>query len=407
MSTRNGNHVNVLEDDVTTQSLRRCVRRHDRSSAPLHDPPPPPSRPEKPESDRRVTVAGEPDRCGLPTGPASGRICGAILAAGLGTRLHPLTHRVPKPAVTICGVPLVAFAFARLAAAGARTVGINAYHLSDRLRSVIDGLPRVSPRLAAVEAKLIVEGSLLGTGGGLRGIADALPETTLVAVNSDALFDFDLEPYVAQHRQRGAMATLVLRRVPTGSPFPSVAVGPDGRIHRIAEVVGSAPDPVDGSLGAYTGIQIVEPELLSAIPRSGPSDVIRTAYRRRLAEAAPIFGAFAPDDGMWLDVGTIDRYLEANWAVLERVESWPFSLPIPDGQSRRIDPSAQVDAGAKLRGPCLVLASSRIAAGAVVGPNAVIGPGAVLQPGSVVRSSVVWAGANVVGTHDHAVVLPQ
>ncbi len=323
---------------------------------------------------------------------------GVVLAAGLGTRLRPLTLHTPKPLVPLAGRPLIERALDALDALAVRAVGVNAFHLGDAL---VEALAHRARRPIVVN-----EATLQGTGGGLRGVAAALPRASTIAINGDALFDFDLRPLAAGHRARGSEATLVLRRVPRGSPFARVGIDEAGRVHRIAEVEGPAAPPPEALIyGAYTGVQLVEPALLGALPAEGPCDVLRTAYRARLHQGAAIHAAFVPDDSYWLDVGTVPRYLEAHRAVLDGVlRGAPLPPAGPDGA--RLAAGADVRPGARLIGPCVVEAGARIARGATVGPYAFIGAGAVVAAGAVLSDCVVWAGARAEGVVHGDVVLP-
>ncbi|MCA9540291.1 MAG: NDP-sugar synthase [Myxococcales bacterium] len=323
-------------------------------------------------------------------------LLGAILAAGEGTRLRPLSDHLPKPLVPLGGRPLLEHALDALAALGVQRVGINAFHLAD-------AVPRgLAHRPETID--YVFEQTLQGTGGGLRGIAAVLPRGTMVAINGDALFDFDLAPLLARHRARGAMATLVLREVPPDAPFGRVGIDAGGRLQRIAEIDGPEPARAE-RFGAYTGVQFIEPALLDALP-DGPSDVLRSAYRARLAERAPLYGDFAPQGSLWLDVGTPDRYLEAHYALLSGQLTAPH-LPPADAQGRRISPAAHIDVGARLIGPCAVLAGARVEAGAQVGPGAFVDQGAVIRGGAIVEACVVWPGAEVTGTQRQTVVLAR
>ncbi len=328
-----------------------------------------------------------------------GPCVGAILAAGLGTRLRPLTDHVPKPLVPLAGRPLIERGIDALTTLGAAPIGINAFHRGDAL-----------PRALAhrdEDLRFVHEETLAGTGGGLRGIARGLPRATLVALNGDALFDFDLRPLLAAHRARGSMATLVLRHVPPDSPFARIGVDADLRVHRIAEIIG--PDAAAGAaltLGAYTGVQIVEPALLDALPSSGACDVLRTAYRDRMAERAAIHAVFAPAECLWLDVGAVSAYLEAHRAVLDARLSAPH-LPAPDATGRRVHADARIDAGATLVGPCAIGAGAVIEPGACVGPYAFIDRGARVAAGARLSDVVVWAGAVAEGDRRGEVILPE
>lgn len=302
---------------------------------------------------------------------------GIILAAGRGTRLQPLTAHLPKPLVPLAGRPLLSWGLDALRALGTGRIAINAHHLAARVIEHFAAVPDVIVR---------PEPDLLGTGGGVRHLAQALDGETLVIANGDALFDFDLAPHLARHRSRGAMATLILREVPADSPFNKVAVDAAGRLTRIAEVEGPRTGQGVRS-GAYTGVQIVERALIEALP-PGPGDILRTAYRARMQEDAPLFGDFAPAGCTWIDVGTPDRYRAAHRAVLEGRLPAPH-LPPPDVAGRRVHPSATIDAS--ILGPSLVLADAVVSA--PIGPYASVHAGARVS--AMVRDAVVWPGAVV------------
>lgn len=324
-----------------------------------------------------------------------GRVSGAILAAGQGTRLMPLTRRMPKPLVPMAGRPLLTYGLDALARAGVDEVGINAHHLAAAVPVGLAGRPE--------RLRFVFEETLQGTGGGVRGIARVLPSGTIVALNGDALFDFDLARLIARHRARGAMATLVLRGVPSASGFGRVGIDAAGRLKRIAEIEAADAGRQTLQIGAYTGVQIVEPALVAAIP-DGPCDILRSAYRRRLDEGAGLYGDFVAPDAVWVDVGTPDRYRAAHRVFLDGGLPAPH-LPAPDVEGRRVDAGAKVAAGARLVGPCAVLAGAVVEAGAVVGPYAFVDRGAVVTAGSVVRDAVVWPRARVEGEQVEAVVM--
>lgn len=323
---------------------------------------------------------------------------GAVLAAGLGTRLRPLTHLLPKPLVPVGGRPLVEFALDALASAGIATVGINLWHLGDALRA---GLAHRPERLVFVP-----EETLQGTGGGLRGIAAALPEGPIVAINGDALFGFDLAPVIAAHRAAGAVATLALREVPPDSPFGRVGVDAEGQVHRIAEVEGPGAAGRSLRYGAYTGVQVVERSIIEAIPE-GPCDILRSAYRRRMDEGHRVHGHFVPEDALWLDVGTVDRYVDANVAVLEGRLPSGAALPAAGTGGARIHPTARVAADAVVVGPSVVLAGAVIGAGARIGAGTLVDVGARVEPGADLERCVVWRGAVARGRLRDEVVLPE
>jgi len=315
-------------------------------------------------------------------------IVGAVLAAGLGTRLRPLTDLKPKPLVPVVGLPLLEWALDALDALGVSAVGVNLFHHADQ----------VPPALAhrALTPVFVNEETLQGTGGGLRGLAAVLPRATLVAANGDALFDFALAPVLAAHRARGALGTLALRRPRPGEDFGRVAIDPaTGQIARIAEVRGPNADAPGLIEGVFTGVQILEPALIDALPAEGACDVLRTAWAQRLSEGARLVGTFVPDDALWVDVGTPARYLEAQREVLKRARGGSSGrlLPAPDAEGRRVDAAADVHATATLHGPCWIGPGACVEAGAVIGVGCVVDAGAVVCAGVHLSRCVLWPGA--------------
>ncbi|MCA9495193.1 MAG: NTP transferase domain-containing protein, partial [Myxococcales bacterium] len=107
-----------------------------------------------------------------------------VLAAGLGTRLRPLTEHRPKPLVPVCGVPLLSWSLALCARHGLRDVVVNAHWLAEQVEAW-------SGEREGVRVTVVTEREILGTGGGLRNVADALAER-FVVLNGDVLHAVDL-----------------------------------------------------------------------------------------------------------------------------------------------------------------------------------------------------------------------
>ncbi len=324
-------------------------------------------------------------------------IIGAVLAAGKGTRLRPLTNHLPKPLVPVAGRALLEYAFDHLSKLGINTIGVNAHHLGTRLTNAFGHRDE--------EIYVVHEEVLQGTGGGIRDIAAQRPDSTFVVINGDALFDFDLAPILRRHRQRGALGTLVLRYVPPGAPFGRVAIDGGGLLHRIAELSAPGADALTLFYGAYTGVQIIEPELIKAIP-DGPCDILRSAYQTVLSDLGPIYGDFVAPESLWLDVGTPERYLAAHRAFLDgRLQG--SHLPEADDQGRRISSSAEIHPSAQLIGPCVILDEAIIEADTSIGPHVFLGRQSRVTRGSQLEDSVVWDGVTASGQIDEQIVLPD
>jgi mannose-1-phosphate guanylyltransferase len=145
-----------------------------------------------------------------------------IVAAGLGTRLRPLTDWLPKPAVPVRGIPMIAYGLELLASAGVCEVVINVHHLPERL---IDAVERFrSPKLGV---RFSFERDLLHTGGAIRRVASFLRESeTCVILGGDMIVDLDLPALARAHAASGRAITVALADDPRIASFGSTSAAP-------------------------------------------------------------------------------------------------------------------------------------------------------------------------------------
>ncbi|HVE82475.1 MAG TPA: nucleotidyltransferase family protein, partial [Myxococcales bacterium] len=234
-----------------------------------------------------------------------------VLCAGLGTRLRPLTHRWPKPAIPLLGAPLFRYHLAVLRAAGVTEVGINTFHLPEVMEAVAaQECERAGMRLEVSREA----GEIQGTGGGIRGLSGFLRESDpFVVVNGDILFAVDLEAAVAAHRASGAAASMVLLPMPEGERFAAVECSPDFQVRKIA---GHGPGGGAGPLSSwhFTGVHVMSPAVLEHMAKEGPEDINRQVYPRMLERGLRVHGAVA--SAYWSDLGTPSRYLAAQRDLL-------------------------------------------------------------------------------------------
>ncbi len=225
-----------------------------------------------------------------------------ILGAGLGTRLRPLTDRLPKPLLPLGGRPLVLAAMERLAAGGVRRFLINTHHLPAAWQAALP-----EGRLGEATVELVHEPELLETGGGLANISGLLgeAETELLVWNGDILCDTDLRPLAAAHRRTGAEATLLLR--PEG-PNANVRADPEGRVTDLRDRLGSRDRAFQ-----FTGIAIVSRAFAQGTPRDKASLVEHLL--RRVAAAPGAVRAHVDGNGAWDDIGTPEAYARAHLAA--------------------------------------------------------------------------------------------
>jgi len=302
---------------------------------------------------------------------------GMLLAAGMGTRLGPLSQERPKPLVPLLDVPVIRYGLALLRSAGIREFSVNLHHLGDRIRAELGD-----------EVAYSDEPEILGTGGGVKRMAALLGGERFVVINAKVALDLDLRAVIAEHERRGAEASMVVRPDGDARRWGAIDVAQDGRVR--------------GMLGEganmFTGIHVLDRAFIERIP-DGPCDIVRTAYATRVGARGPVFAHVMTPTAFFCENSTPARYLNANLALLDG--AWR-----PPWPATGIDATALVDPGAVLEPPVRVGAGARIGAGARVS-RSVVGRGASVESGAEVRDSVLWPGVAVAGAARRCIFTPR
>ncbi|MCB9477974.1 MAG: NDP-sugar synthase [Deltaproteobacteria bacterium] len=312
-----------------------------------------------------------------------------VLAAGLGTRLRPLTENLPKPLMPLLGRRLIDGAFATLAAANIDDIAVNAHHQADTLHAALaDGTP------FGQSVRVVDEPTILGTGGAIKNLRDFLGASDLfVVLNGDTLSRPDLAGAIERHRASGAMATLVLKRDPRSERYGAVEVDADGGVVDLAGLVGATG--VDR--GLFIGAQIVSPTIFEHMPSDDVFCVVRQVYRP-LVETHPGRVRAVFTDGPFEDLGTPDDYAAAQFRLLAEgpahfAEFFEDLLCVDDGFWQGDD--ADVSNEAMIATPVFFGAGAIVEGSAHIGPNAVVGAGAIVGDGATVRNAIVMPGVRV------------
>jgi NDP-sugar pyrophosphorylase family protein len=224
-----------------------------------------------------------------------------ILAAGLGTRLRPLTNTIPKPLLPVAGTPLIIWNLLLLKRHGFRDVVINLHHLGPMIEQALGDGSRFGLRIVYSREPVI-----LGTGGGIKQAEPYFSGEPVLVLNGDTLFELDLEALCAFHRARKAAATLVLREDPDAARWGLVEVGADDRIVRITGRGRSTDEPTKPRM--FAGIHILTPRLLRDAPKGTAFSII-DSYVAAIDRGEDVLGFDLK--GYWSDIGTAERYSQA------------------------------------------------------------------------------------------------
>lgn len=274
-----------------------------------------------------------------------------ILGAGLGTRLRPLTDRLPKPLVPLFHRPLAEWAMTSCTRAGIHRFAINTHHLPDAWNAFVD-----CPGHPPDDVSLFHEPILLETGGGLKNIGPWIGDEAVLVHNGDIFSTLPLDALIAAHEASGLPVTLALRSA--GSDADK-RVALDDSLTRVTDLRHSLG--IAKGTHVFSGIYCVNPGFLDLIP---PGEVVSVIPAFLELVKQNQLGAIVLDDGVWLDLGDRDSYLQAH-----------HDLDLAPA----IHPDAVVETGAIVE-------------------NSIVGPGAVISSGAVVRDSVIWPGGRVSGS---------
>ena len=278
-----------------------------------------------------------------------------VLAAGLGTRLRPLTDRCAKPLVPVGDRPALAHVLDRLRAAGASRIVVNAHHHADQLRAFVRGQGDLA---------LSEEHDLLGTAGGIAHAGALLGGGDVLLWNADILAEVDLAALLGAHAEQKAEATLVVQPLDRGQG--SVGIDGGGNIVRLRqERFGQ-----ETRGGQFLGVQVLGAALRARLPASG--GLIEDLYVPALARGETLRAHLF--HGPWHDIGTVASYLEANaaWLAARGIASW-------------VGPGADVGRDVVLEG-------------------SIVGAGATVEGEGSVTGCVIWPAARGVAPMQGRVV---
>lgn len=304
-----------------------------------------------------------------------GDVKAMILAAGLGTRLLPLTEEISKPMVPIVNRPVMEHIVKLLAKHGFREIYANVHWHKEAIKDYFGDGSRWGVSITYSE-----EEELLGTAGGVKKLEKELGDGTFLVISGDALTDLDLGALWAFHKGHDGIATLVLTRVEDPSKYGVVLTDGDGRVVGFQE---KPPREEARSNVANSGIYVFEPRVLEMIP-PGFYDFGSQLFPRFLEEGIVFYGYEHGD--YWNDVGSFEEYKQGNFDAL----TGKVKVDIPGvriGEDVWIGDETVIEDGVVMVGPicigahCLVRKGARLFGPLIVGDRTVIDEGAVLYRG--------------------------
>ena len=281
-----------------------------------------------------------------------------ILVGGLGTRLRPLTKSIPKPLLPLANVPMVERMIRNLPERFDTVILAVNYGLD----LMLDHFKKTN-----VGKKVIIvpEKEPLGTGGAMKNCEKHITGTTAV-FNGDVVTSINLEKMIEYHESRKARGTLALWEVDNPNRFGVVKLV-KGEILEFQE---KPPKGEELSNLINAGTYILEPEIINMIPANKKISIERDVYPKIVGNG--LYGI--PFEGHFIDAGTPESYLEANFKLLE-----------PNGE----------DGDKKIKDNVQIHETSKVV-DSIIGPNVIIGPNAFIEK-SVISNSVILSDSKIYG----------
>jgi NDP-sugar pyrophosphorylase family protein len=300
-----------------------------------------------------------------------------ILAGGKGARLRPLALHTPKPIVPLANIPFLFFQIDHIKRAKLTEIILSLSYQPRKIEEIFGDGTRYG-----VTMRYTHEDLPKGTAGALKGAENLIDDTTVV-LNGDVLTDTDLLDVIRFHKEKQALATIVLSRVMNPTGYGLVEAGASGRVTRFTEK--PPEDEVTGDT-INAGIYVLEREVLDLISSDGPQSFERDVFPQMLQDNAHLFAYLSR--GYWQDIGSPQKYLEAHYGIISgrmKLPSYPHKSCPPlqwEKDQVQIDSFSILDAGCVIK-PGVVI------------ENSVLGEDCRVENGALIKDSVIWSGTRI------------
>ncbi|MGV7220026.1 MAG: sugar phosphate nucleotidyltransferase [Nitrospinales bacterium] len=291
-----------------------------------------------------------------------------VLAAGLGSRLRPLSYERPKPLFPVMNKPAIEHTLSLLKSAGVTDVVINLHHQGNKIADYLEDGSRYG-----LNINYSNENTILGSAGGIKAAQKYLDGGPFIVINSDVITDIDLQEVIKFHRGKKSCLTLVLKPKVANGPSDPIAIDDQNKVTDFSPEL-----PENMRKFVFTGIQIMEPEIFDRIPPDifiGTTDKI---FPKMIEDKEPVFAHV--HKGYWSDIGNRGDYLKTHLDCLTgKVKSIPAQL-------------SATPIGPNIHHPVLIGDGCTISDKAQIGPNVTLGNGCNVEEHATLKNSVCWEG---------------
>jgi mannose-1-phosphate guanylyltransferase len=311
-----------------------------------------------------------------------------VLAAGVGSRLDPLSRQLPKPLVPFVNRPVMEHILALLKRHGITRTVSNLHYLPDKISNYF-----CKGTAFGIDMSFVEETELSGDAGGVRACREYVDDDTFLVIMGDLITDLDLTYVLTQHKDRCALATIALKQVEDVERFGVAQLNPDGTIARFQEKP-SREEAISNL--ASTGVYVFDRQIFDYIPQDGMVGFGRDVFPMLVEKGLPVVGVEVW--GYWSDVGTIAQYRSSSLDALEGL----IDVQIVGEQFERgwIGSGSQISASARIDGALLLGCNSYIGDGVHIKGYAIIGDNCVIEREAQLQDMIIWPGT-ILGARAH------
>ena len=309
-----------------------------------------------------------------------------ILAAGVGTRLRPLTFECPKPMIPLLNKPVIEHTINNLKKHNIDSVVMNLHTLPEQITDYFGNGSKFG-----IDINYSLEENLLGTAGGLKKCKKFF-DSTFVVMSGDGLSNVDLTAAIAFHKKKKALATMIVKQVETRFSYGITLTDKSGKIVKFVE------KPTWSSIFSNTvntGIYIFEPEVFKYIPDNF-YDFGKDLWPRLLKLKKPIYAYLM--SGYWTDIGNIEEYKQG-------VKDALFNKILVKINGKKLknteviaDSDCKIDKTVKFIGKSIIGKNCKIGKNVVIDNGTVIGNNVQIKDDAIIKDSIIWDNT-IIGKH--------
>ncbi len=305
-----------------------------------------------------------------------------IMAGGKGTRIRPLTTIRPKPMVPVVNRPLIDYVIETIKNSGYHEIIVTLNYFQSHIKTHL--------KHTDLNIKYLIESRPMGTAGGVMKALKYIDDTFFV-LSGDVLIDLDLNKLLKFHREKKAIATIVLTTVDDPTNYGITVLDENDQIIKFLE----KPSPKEVfSKMVNTGTYVLEPEVFNYIKNEkGEIDFSKDLFPIIIEKKAGVFGYAL--DGYWNDVGRPETYLNANYDVLDgKIKPEPSGHKMEERVGRLgniwVGDNVHIDDSARIVGPVVIGDNCFIGRDCRLGKNTVLNENVYVEKNCTIKGSVIF-----------------